>query len=72
MFYSKIIITVLNFLDYFQQKKIIKLINKKFLNPIVIFDVGAHYGESIKLFNKELKIKKIYSFGSIFKFKISI
>lgn len=62
MFYSKIIITVLNFLDYFQQKKIIKLINKKFLNPIVIFDVGAHYGESIKLFNKELKIKKIYSF----------
>ena len=62
MFYSKIIIVVLNFLDYFQQKKIIKLINKKFLNPIVIFDVGAHYGESIKLFNKELKIRKIYSF----------
>ncbi len=62
MFYSKIIIVVLNFLDYFQQKKIIKLINKKFLNPIVVFDIGAHHGESIKLFNKELKIKKIYSF----------
>ena len=42
MFYSKIIIFVLNFLDYFQQKNIIKLINKKFLKPIVVFDVGAH------------------------------
>jgi len=62
MFYSKIIIIVLNFLDYFQQKKIIKLINKKFLKPIVVFDVGAHYGETIKLFHKKLKIKKIYSF----------
>jgi len=62
MFYSKIIIIILNFLDYFQQKKIIKLINKKFFNPIIVFDVGAHYGETIKLFNKELNIKKIYSF----------
>ena len=62
MFYSKIIIIVLNFLDYFQQKKIIKLINKKFLKPIVVFDVGAHYGETIKLFHKKLNIKKIYSF----------
>ena len=62
MFYSKIIIFVLNFLDYFQQKNIIKLINKKFLKPIVVFDVGAHYGETIKLFHKKLNIKKIYSF----------
>ena len=49
MFYSKIIIIFLNFLDYFQQKNIIKLINKKFLKPIIVFDVGAHYGETIKL-----------------------
>tara|TARA_B100002051_G_C16622655_1_gene579085 strand:+ start:62 stop:781 length:720 start_codon:yes stop_codon:yes gene_type:complete len=62
MFYSKIILIILNFLDYFQQKKIIKLINKKFFDPIIVFDVGAHYGETIKLFNKELNIKKIYSF----------
>ena len=62
MFYSKIIIIFLNFLDYFQQKNIIKLINKKFLKPIIVFDVGAHYGETIKLFNKKLNIKKIYSF----------
>mgnify|MGYP001026543829 CR=1 FL=1 len=62
MLYSKLIIIVLNFLDYFQQKKIIKLINNKFLEPIVVFDVGAHYGETIKLFHKKLKLEKIYSF----------
>ena len=62
MFYSKLIIIALNFLDYFQQKKIIKLINSKFLKPIVVFDIGAHYGETIKLFHKKLKLKKIYSF----------
>ena len=62
MLYSKIILIFLNFLDYFQQKNIIKLINKKFLKPIIVFDVGAHYGETIKLFNKKLNIKKIYSF----------
>ena len=62
MFYSKIILIILNFLDYFQQKKIIKLINSKFLKPIVVFDIGAHYGETIKLFHKKLKLKKIYSF----------
>ena len=28
----------------------------------VIFDVGAHHGETIKKFNKKLSIKKIYSF----------
>jgi len=38
------------------------LIKNKFSRPIVIFDVGAHYGESIKLFLKKLNIEKIYSF----------
>tara|TARA_B100000035_G_scaffold203912_1_gene174375 strand:- start:588 stop:1304 length:717 start_codon:yes stop_codon:yes gene_type:complete len=62
MLYSKIILTFLNFFDYFQQKKIIKLINSKFSKPIIVFDVGAHYGETIRLFSKKLKIGKIYSF----------
>ena len=62
MLYSKIILTFLNFFDYFQQKKIIKLINSKFSKPIIVFDVGAHYGETIRLFSKKLKIDKIYSF----------
>ncbi len=62
MFYSRLIIVILNFFDYFQQKKIIELIKKKFVRPLVIFDIGAHHGETIKLFDKKLKIKKIYSF----------
>ena len=62
MFYSKLIITLLNFLDYFQQKKIIKLINSKFSKPIIVFDIGAHYGETIKLFSNKMDLEKIYSF----------
>jgi len=62
MLYSKLIINILNIFDYFQQIKIIKLINSRFSKPIVIFDVGAHYGETIKLFTNKLKVEKIYSF----------
>ena len=62
MLYSKLILFLLNFLDYFQQKKIIKLINNKFSKPIIVFDVGAHYGETINLFYKKLNLEKIYSF----------
>ena len=62
IFYSKLIINILNFLDHFQQKKIIKLINSKFSKPIVVFDIGAHYGETIRLFLNKLKIQKIYLF----------
>ena len=62
MFYSKLIISILNFFDYFQKKQIIRLFKKKFQKPIVIIDVGAHYGETIKLFLDKLNIKKIYSF----------
>lgn len=71
MTYSKLIIAILNFLDYFQQKKIINSINNKFLKPIIIFDIGAHYGETIKLFHKKFKLDKIYSFeASPINFKI--
>ena len=62
MKYSKFILVILNFFDYFQQIKIIKFVKKKFFKPIVVFDIGAHYGETIKLFSKRLNIKKIYSF----------
>ena len=71
MSFSKIVLFFLNFLDYFQQKKIIKLINQKFKDPIVVFDIGAHHGETVKVFLKKLKIKKIYSFeASPLNFKI--
>lgn len=71
MLFSKIIINLLNFFDYFQQKKILNIINKKFLKPITVFDVGAHHGETVKLFLNNVKIKKIYSFEASFdNFKI--
>jgi len=62
MFYSKLVITILNFFDFFQKIQIIKLFKKKFYKPIIVFDVGAHYGETIKLFLNKLNVKKIYSF----------
>ena len=62
MILIKFVRNILNFFDYFQQKKIIKLIKKKVrINPIII-DVGAHNGETIKIFKKNLNFKKIYSF----------
>ena len=61
MFFSKLIIIFLNFLDYFQQKKIIKLVNGKFTKSLVVVDVGAHHGETIKLLSNNLRLKKIYS-----------
>ncbi len=62
MFYSKLVIIILNFFDYFQQKKIIKLIKSKFFKPITVIDVGAHYGETIKLFSNKINLKQMYSF----------
>lgn len=55
---------IVNFFDYFHKKKIIKKINQ--INPSkkidFFFDVGAHKGESIILFNKYLLLKNVYSF----------
>ena len=71
MQYSKIIIIILNFFDYFQQKKIIKFFKKNFKNEIIIFDIGSHYGETIRLFYKNFKIKEFHCFeASPLNFKI--
>ena len=54
---------VLNIFDYFYQKKFINFLKKKNINDFNVFlDIGAHEGESIKLFSKNFKINKIYSF----------
>jgi FkbM family methyltransferase len=58
-----ITILVLNFFDYFYKKKISKFLKKNQLDNVDIFlDVGAHKGESINFFLKQLNIKNIYSF----------
>ena len=54
---------ILNFFDFFYQKKIFRFLRKKnFNNFDIFFDVGAHKGESIKLFLKNFTVNKIYSF----------
>lgn len=71
MYYINFIRLVLNFLDNLRQKKFIDLFKKKFSNPITVIDVGAHYGETIKIFYKNFNLRKIYSFeASPINFKI--
>ena len=49
-------------MTFISKKKFINYINNKFKEPITIFDVGAHHGETIELFQKNIHCKKIYSF----------
>ena len=54
---------VLNFFDFFHKRKIIRALKKLGVFQIsLFFDVGAHKGESIEFFSKNLNIDKIYSF----------
>ncbi len=55
---------LINIFDIFQQRKIIKFIKTKFVEKkeIEVIDVGAHFGETVKLFNNNFKIKKIHCF----------
>ena len=60
---KKLVLLFLSFFDYFYQKKIIKFLKKNSLSEInLIFDVGAHKGESINLFLKNMKVENIVSF----------
>ncbi len=60
---KSIVIFLLNFADYFHQKKIFKFLKNKGFNGFeIMFDVGAHRGETIKLFKRNFLIDKIYSF----------
>lgn len=54
---------VLDIFDYFHKKKIFKFLKKSNISNFdILFDVGAHKGESIISFGKNLNIKNIYSF----------
>jgi FkbM family methyltransferase len=60
---QKIILWGLSLFDYFYQKKWIKFLKKNKYNSFkLLIDIGAHKGESIKLFSKNFTIKKIISF----------
>jgi len=53
---------ILNIFDTFQQKKIINILKKNSYGSLIIFDVGSHLGETVKLFSGNFDIKKIHCF----------
>lgn len=61
--YLKILSFIISFIDYGNKKKIIGFFKKKLNNKqIIIIDVGAHKGETIKLFYNNFRINKIFAF----------
>ena len=50
----------------FTKKKIIKFLKKKQIPTKIVFDIGAHHGESLLLYCKNFKIESIYSFEPIY------
>tara|TARA_B100001027_G_C16181629_1_gene291753 strand:- start:42 stop:767 length:726 start_codon:yes stop_codon:yes gene_type:complete len=54
---------ILAIFDFYYQKKLFSFLkNRGYRNFDFIFDIGAHHGESIKLFLNNFKINNIYSF----------
>lgn len=62
MNFVKLVRFSLNLFDYFQQKKIINFFKKRLISKLVLFDVGAHHGETVSLFFKNFLIDKIHCF----------
>ncbi len=58
----KLIIYILSFFDRYNQKKIINFFKNKNIQIKIFFDIGAHRGETVKLFKKNLNIKNFYCF----------
>ncbi len=57
------ILNLLKLFDFYYQKKLFSFLKKKgYISFEFFFDIGAHKGESIKLFSKNFEIKKIFSF----------
>ena len=57
------VLKALMFFDFFYKRKILLRLKKLLGNDVkIIFDVGAHNGESILLFNKNFNFFKVYTF----------
>ena len=60
---KNLVMFFLGIFDKFHNKKIINFLKSENIKQFnVFFDIGAHNGETIILFNKYFKIKKLYSF----------
>ena len=53
---------ILDLFDYFQQKKIFNFLKKKLREKVILIDVGAHHGETIKNFINNFRVLEIHSF----------
>ena len=62
MFKIYLIRKIINFIDSFQQKKIFNLLKIKLKPKAILFDVGAHHGETIINFQKNFDFEQIHSF----------
>jgi len=61
--YLKILTLIISAIDLGNKKKIISFFKKKLKNKqIIIIDIGAHKGETIRLFYNNFHIKKIFAF----------
>ena len=57
------VLKALMFFDFFYKRKILLALKKLLGHDVkIIFDVGAHNGESILLFNKNFNFFKVYTF----------
>ena len=70
--YIKFILKILSFFDYFKKKDVINFFKRNLMGDINNFiDVGAHHGETVKLFNIKFNINNIYAFEPSYKnFKV--
>lgn len=57
-----IIQKILNFFDYFQQRRVYSFLKNKIRDNSILFDVGAHHGETIINFKKNFNFIEIHSF----------
>ncbi len=58
----KLIIYLLSLIDKYNQKKIVDFFKSEKIQINTFFDVGAHKGETIKIFNDNFIIKEFYCF----------
>ena len=56
MIYIKLIRIILNYFDHFSQKKILNFLKKDLKKDIILFDIGAHHGETIKTFSAKFNL----------------
>lgn len=59
---SILIRNIINYFDEINDKNYNEIIKKNLKKESIIFDIGAHHGETVKKYFSFLKIKKIYSF----------